>query len=89
MYREAKSDVFIAVSASALFVVVCDPDVVTDVLARKDDFPKPPVVHPGLDIYGRNVVTTSGQEWKKHRKVITPHFGENYNRHVHVGIRKS
>lgn len=80
MYREPKSDTFLAVSASAVFLVVCDADVVQDILSRKDDFPKPPIVHPGLDIYGTNVVTTSGQEWKKRRRIITPHFGENYNR---------
>lgn len=80
MYREVGADVFAMVSASGVFIVVCDADVVVDVLARKDDFPKPPVVHPGLDIYGRNVVTTSGAEWRRHRKVVTPHFGESYNR---------
>lgn len=80
MYREVKSDTFLAVSASGVLVLVCDADVTHDILSRKDDFPKSPEVYPMLDIFGRNVVTTNNLEWKKHRRVITPHFGENYNR---------
>jgi cytochrome P450 len=36
-----------------------------------------------LDIYGRNVVTTEGQEWRLHRKVTSRPFSEKNNQLVH------
>ena len=36
-----------------------------------------------LDVYGRNVVTTEGQEWRLHRKVTSRPFSEKNNQLVH------
>jgi cytochrome P450 len=31
-----------------------------------------------LDVYGRNVLTTEGEEWRVHRKITAPSFTEVY-----------
>jgi cytochrome P450 len=36
-----------------------------------------------LDIYGRNVVTTEGAEWRMHRKITSRPFSEKNNQLVH------
>jgi cytochrome P450 len=36
-----------------------------------------------LNIYGRNVVTTEGTEWRLHRKITSRPFSERNNQLVH------
>ena len=36
-----------------------------------------------LDVYGKNVVTTEGQDWRLHRKVTSRPFSEKNNQLVH------
>lgn len=36
-----------------------------------------------LEVYGRNVVTTEGQEWRLHRRVTSRPFSEKNNQLVH------
>ena len=36
-----------------------------------------------LDIYGKNIVTTEGAEWKPHRKITVKSFSEKDNKLVH------
>ncbi|KIJ53679.1 hypothetical protein M422DRAFT_775709 [Sphaerobolus stellatus SS14] len=35
-----------------------------------------------LNVFGPNVVTTEGPEWKKHRRITAPTFSERNNRFV-------
>jgi cytochrome P450 len=36
-----------------------------------------------LDLFGRNVLTTEGKEWRRHRKISSPSFSEKNNYMVH------
>jgi len=42
-----------------------------------------------VNIYGNNVVTTEGDEWKRHRKIVGPPFNEKNNGYaiIYVGIK--
>lgn len=47
--------------------------------ARREAFPKPLESYRILEIFGRNIITTEGNEWKQHRKITSPGFNEKNN----------
>ncbi|KAI0703432.1 cytochrome P450 [Cytidiella melzeri] len=65
----------------ALFVVA-DPDVIKEVAAARSRYPKPVELYRSLDMYGRNIVVSEGDEWKRFRKIANPSFSERNNRLV-------
>jgi cytochrome P450 len=60
-------------------VWTASPEVIRHLTTKRDDFPKPLKNYKALDIFGRNVVTTEGLEWKNHRKITAPGFSEKSN----------
>ncbi|KAK6517718.1 hypothetical protein TWF506_004900 [Arthrobotrys conoides] len=72
-------DVFMTVSPVNCHIYIADREVITQITARRDDFPKPAWMYRTVNMFGRNVVTTEGSEWKFHRKVTSPSFGEKNN----------
>lgn len=56
-----------------------DASVIHQITSRQVAFPKPIKDYKVLDIYGRNVVTTEGPEWRMHRKATAPGFNEKNN----------
>ena len=58
-----------------------DPAVITQITTRRNDFPKPTHIYTSVDIYGKNVVSSEGAEWRHHRKSTSPPFTEK-NNHV-------
>jgi cytochrome P450 len=81
-FKKLESDVFIAASPSKLTAFVADADVITQITTRRNDFPKPLEMYSRLDIYGKNLVATEGSEWRMHRKLAAPSFGERNNQLV-------
>jgi cytochrome P450 len=63
---------------------VADAEAVTQITTRRNDFPKPLHMYSRLNIYGRNLVATEGSEWRMHRKLTAPSFGEKNNELVFV-----
>lgn len=43
------------------------------------DFVKPIEIYTIVDIFGSNILTTEGEEWKRHRKIVAPAFSEKSN----------
>lgn len=78
-FEEIGSDVFIIASATRLSAFVADAEVVNQITARRNDFPKPLEMYGALDIYGKNLVSTEGPDWRMHRKLTAPSFGEKNN----------
>ncbi|RFU25289.1 hypothetical protein B7463_g11045, partial [Scytalidium lignicola] len=72
-------DVFISVSASGNIVWVANAEATHQITSRREAFPKPLESYKFLDLFGRNVVTTEGAEWKLHRKISCPSFNEKNN----------
>jgi hypothetical protein len=76
------ADTFLVVTPSANSLMTADANVVSQITTRRNDFPKPIYMYEGIDIYGKNVVTTEGSVWRRHRKSTIPPFGEKNNRLV-------
>ena len=58
---------------------VADADVVNEIIARREDFPKPIEPYAVLNLFGSNIVTTNGQHWRAHRRIAAPSFNERNN----------
>ena len=78
-YKHFNSDIFLMVSPGANHLYVADADVISQIVARRNDFPKPTEIYKSLDIFGKNVVTTEGSIWRHHRKITSPPFTEKNN----------
>jgi len=75
-------DVFLVVSPGYTSMNVADPDVITQITNRRNDFPKPLEMYGSIDLFGKNVVTTEGSIWRHHRKITSPPFSEKNNQLV-------
>lgn len=78
-FKRFGSDTFITVSPERNVLYTADPDVITQITTRRNDFPKALEVYESLKIYGNNVVTSEGQLWRHHRKIVSPPFTEKNN----------
>lgn len=58
---------------------IAEAEVIHQITTRQVGFPKPIKDYKVLDVYGRNVVTTEGPEWRMHRKALAPGFNEKNN----------
>jgi cytochrome P450 len=63
-------------------VFVADAEAITQITNRRNDFPKPLEMYGALNIYGMNLVSTEGPDWRMHRKLVAPSFGEKNNEMV-------
>jgi hypothetical protein len=73
------SDTIMLVSYSKNMVYTCDADVINQLTQRRNDFPKPIESYAIMDMYGKNVVTVEGAEWRRHRKITGAQFNEKSN----------
>lgn len=78
-FEKLGMDVFIVATPTRLSVFVADAEAITQITTRRNDFPKPLEMYGALDIYGKNLVSTEGPDWRVHRKLVAPSFGEKNN----------
>ncbi|KAH8881377.1 cytochrome P450, partial [Thozetella sp. PMI_491] len=84
------TDTFLAVSPGGSILYTADADVIHQITTRKLDFPKPTIYYKSLELFGTNVASTEGADWRRHRKLVGPAFGESTNRAVwYEGRRKT
>ncbi|THV03109.1 cytochrome P450 [Dendrothele bispora CBS 962.96] len=78
------SDVIVNVSAfpSEPFVNIADPAIIKEVTSSRARFPKPVEQYTVLSFFGRNIVASEGEEWKKYRKISAPAFSDRNNKLV-------
>ena len=81
IYKYLGTDTFMVVTPGGNLLWTADPQVIRQMTARRNDFPKPIKMYRLIDLYGRNVVSTEGQVWRNHRKITGPPFTEK-NNHV-------
>jgi cytochrome P450 len=81
-FKRLGADTFLTVSGGDFSLWVADADVVTQITTRRNDFPKPTAIYASLDIYGKNVVSTEGAAWRRHRKLASLPFTEKNNQLV-------
>ncbi|KAI5119154.1 hypothetical protein M0805_005233 [Coniferiporia weirii] len=79
------ADIFTIVSfwpRTKLHFNIADPAVIKEITSSRAKWVKP-VEQYGLVLqFGRNIVATEGDEWKKHRKIANPAFSEPNNKLV-------
>ncbi len=81
-FSELGTDTFLTVAPGGFILHTADADVVHQITTRRQDFPKPVRQYKSIDIFGGNVVSSEGADWKRHRKLVGPAFGESTNRAV-------
>ncbi len=52
------------------------------ITAHRAKFPKPVEEYTALSFFGRNIVASEGEEWKRYRKVTAPAFSEVRTSHI-------
>ncbi|KAF8494809.1 cytochrome P450 [Gautieria morchelliformis] len=62
--------------------LLADPVAVKEVTLHRARFPKPVQQYTVLAFFGKNIVVTENEEWKRHRKVTAPAFTERNNKLV-------
>ncbi|KAJ3410753.1 hypothetical protein HDV05_003292 [Chytridiales sp. JEL 0842] len=89
-YSKASSHTIALVSADRTAVYCADPDLCRDVMVNRwTELTKPVHNYALINIYGRNVVSTEGKEWRRHRKISAPSFSEKNMYLVHEETIKS
>lgn len=63
-------------------LVLADADAIKEVTSSRARFPKPTELYAVLAFFGRNIVVSEGDEWKKYRKISAPAFSEKNNKLV-------
>ena len=79
IFERVGHDTFLTVSPGGICMYTCEPAVISQITTRRNDFPKPTHIYTSLDIYGKNVVSTEREIWRKHRKATSPPFTEKNN----------
>ncbi|KAF8848966.1 cytochrome P450 [Acephala macrosclerotiorum] len=79
---EISTDTFLIVSPGGIVLNTADADVISQITSRGNDFPKPIRSYRAISIYGMNVVTSEGEEWRHQRRLTSPAFSEHNNQLV-------
>lgn len=67
-------------NGNSLFVN--DASLIHQITSSREKFSKKTSDYRVLNAFGRNIVTTEGAEWRRHRKAMAPGFNESNNRLV-------
>ncbi|KIM22948.1 hypothetical protein M408DRAFT_332624 [Serendipita vermifera MAFF 305830] len=63
-------------------IQLADPKSIKDILFNRAAYPKPLSVYKPLELYGANAITTEGETWRIHHKVVVKSFSEQNNKLV-------
>jgi cytochrome P450 len=80
-FEEAACDV-LSMSALLPFRVsldIADAALIKEITSSRARFPKPVHYYKRLTFFGRNIVASEGEEWKKYRKISAPAFSDRNN----------
>jgi cytochrome P450 len=77
--REALGEVYLIVSPGQIYMSCSNAEANIQLTTRRSDFVKPVELYAIVDIFGPSILTTEGEEWKRHRKIVAPAFSEKSN----------
>ncbi|KAL3424050.1 cytochrome p450 3a21 [Phlyctema vagabunda] len=72
-------DTILTVSPGGIICWVTNAEAIYQIATRRESFPKPLSSYAILEIFGKNVLTTEGPEWRAHRKILSPALNERNN----------
>jgi hypothetical protein len=78
-FKELGHDTFLTVSPTSILFWTADANAISQITTRRNDFPKPIHMYGSIDIFGKNVISTEGPVWRRHRKITNPPFTEKNN----------
>ncbi|KAI9351306.1 cytochrome P450 [Obelidium mucronatum] len=83
-FSESESGLIAFCEPAVTTVFVGDPDFAREIMMKRHKELIKPIQHYKLfDLYGKNILTTEGEEWRKHRKIAAPTFSEQTHMSVH------
>ncbi|KAG6357695.1 hypothetical protein INS49_013574 [Diaporthe citri] len=82
LFADLGSRSWLHVTPRELELHCADPAVNAQVFGRRGHFDKPADVLHLVDIYGPNISSVTGVEWRRHRRVTASPFNERNNRRV-------
>lgn len=71
--------VFLIVSPYGMYINSRSAEFNAAITARKSDFLKPVHLYHVVEVYGKNMLSSEGEEWKRHRRIVGPSFNEKSN----------
>ncbi|KAH8657208.1 cytochrome P450 monooxygenase-like protein [Tricladium varicosporioides] len=77
--REKLGDTYMIVSPAQVHLISYNAEVIGQISARRNDFPKPVEIYEIVDMFGKSVMTTEEWEWRRHRKIVGSAFSEKSN----------
>ena len=81
-FKDFEDDTYVTASPGGNILFTANPDIITQITARRNDFPKPTWMYAGLETYGPNVISAEGHNWRRQRKITSPPFAEKNNQLV-------
>ncbi|KAI7775546.1 hypothetical protein LA080_006695 [Diaporthe eres] len=75
----APRDVFMMVTPGRNWLYIANPDSLMDMFRRRSEFPQCIELTEVLNVFGTNLGTVEGQQWKTQRKMIATCFNEPNN----------
>lgn len=78
-FKKIGSDIFLVCTPGHNTLFVANAEATSQIVTRRNDFPKPTKLYGSVNLFGKNVVSTEGQVWRHHRKITSPPFTESNN----------
>ncbi|KAK3995136.1 cytochrome P450 [Cladorrhinum sp. PSN332] len=75
-FEKTGAETFLTVSPGDVMLFTEDAEVIHQITQRREAFPKDIAMYRILAIFGDNVLTTEGPEWRRHRKLTAASFNE-------------
>ncbi|KAG6903010.1 hypothetical protein C0995_007443 [Termitomyces sp. Mi166 len=79
---EHSSNHQVSVWPSSTTLILADAAAIKEVITYRSRFPKPVWQYTVLTFFGRNIVASEDEEWKKYRKISAPAFSDRNNKLV-------
>lgn len=81
LYEPVKKEgeIKLIVAPGGIYVWVTNAEAINQITSRGAAFPKPLESYKIMEIFGRNIISLEGPDWKRHRKVTSPGFNEKNN----------
>lgn len=76
LWKDRLGDAYIIVSPSIMALHICDPEINHWIMSQRERFVKCTPIYAVLGLFGPNLVTTEGHEWRRHRRLTAGSFNE-------------
>ncbi|KAF8605375.1 cytochrome P450 [Ceratobasidium sp. AG-I] len=82
MFQKLGSDIYslVGILNGTTGYHTSNPSIIKQIVAPRSGFTKRPSDYEGLNVFGDNLVTTEGEQWKRHRRICAPAFSDRNNR---------